>query len=378
MKRLLTIIVGFTMLCMSTASYAASDTVGTAYDESASALQQAGIVQGYEDGSIRPFGILSRAEAVKTAVLAREDWHSEVEWHRANVSPLPLFADTPIHTWYTPYLEVAVKHGIIAGYPDGYLRPDAPISTSEAVAMAVRTLQTPLQSQIRTSPYIENASDQWYTPFVNAVIEKNAVMHGQQLSLNAAMLRGQFFDMLYRLREVQIHKLTAYAGPEPSPGAIAPVFVADSRSQASGAFSISIPSLGISSLTVTHPSDPSTQKGVLKPLAVGVGHLFDYPGQGGKILIYGHSSGYPWDTSSYTKIFRTINKLAIGDQIYVAYNGKSYVYQVSKKKTVDAKDTSSFKPNGTEELILYTCWPPDSIAQRYLVFATPVQNVAQQ
>ncbi len=140
-------------------------------------------------------------------------------------------------------------------------------------------------------------------------------------------------------------------------------------------FAISIPSLGISDLTITHPGDPTTQKGLLAVLGSGVGHLFSYPGGDGKIMIYGHSSGYAWDVSKFTKIFRKINELNAGDRVYVTYKGKLHVYQVTYKQAVPSNDLKYFSGDG-EELILYTCWPPDSIKERFLVHATPVSDVA--
>ena len=140
-----------------------------------------------------------------------------------------------------------------------------------------------------------------------------------------------------------------------------------------------MPSLGIKDLAVNHPQDPFTSQGVLEVLSRGVGHLFSYPGGGGKIMIYGHSSGYPWDVSQYTKIFRRVNELNPGDPIYVTYDGKLYTYEVTYEQAIDANDTSPFNDNGSgEELILYTCWPPDSIAQRYLVHARKIDAVALQ
>jgi LPXTG-site transpeptidase (sortase) family protein len=149
------------------------------------------------------------------------------------------------------------------------------------------------------------------------------------------------------------------------------------QNAAGKSFALSIPSIGITNLTVTHPTNVTTQKGVLDVLKNGVGHLFSFPGDGGKILVYGHSSSYPWDVSPYTKIFRGINKVNIGDLITVVYEGKTIQYQVSQKKTVLAKDRSEFEPDSNgEELILYTCWPPDSITHRFLVIARPVERVA--
>jgi len=93
-------------------------------------------------------------------------------------------------------------------------------------------------------------------------------------------------------------------------------------------------------------------------------------------MIYGHSSGYPWDVSEYTKVFRKINELTTGERVYVTYEGSLHVYEVSKKQVIDAKDVSPFNDDGTNELILYTCWPRDGIKQRYLVHATEVETVA--
>jgi len=84
--------------------------------------------------------------------------------------------------------------------------------------------------------------------------------------------------------------------------------------------------------------------------------------------------------SEFTKIFRRINELSPGDKVYVTYAGKLHIYQVTHEQTILAKDANkAFQDQGVgEELILFTCWPPDSIAQRYLVHAVPVETVALQ
>jgi LPXTG-site transpeptidase (sortase) family protein len=194
--------------------------------------------------------------------------------------------------------------------------------------------------------------------------------------------------MAYRLSVVRETNVASFSGAEPViAAAIPPVAVTyatvpvSPRSTSTSAlpyasekyFAISIPSIGIQDLTITHPQDPFSKNGILEPLKYGVGHLFGYPGAGGKIMVYGHSSGYPWDLSQYTKIFRQINRLNVGDRVYITYSGSLYTYEVTQKQAVDAADTSPFNDNGNgEELILYTCWPPDSISQRYLVHTLPV------
>ena len=96
---------------------------------------------------------------------------------------------------------------------------------------------------------------------------------------------------------------------------------------------------------------------------------------GGKIMVYGHSSSYPWDISPYTKIFRQVNKLKTGDDVYVTYQGQLYHYTVTDQQQIAPTDNSPFVGSG-EELLLYTCWPPDSTKSRLVIHAAPVQTVA--
>lgn len=139
-----------------------------------------------------------------------------------------------------------------------------------------------------------------------------------------------------------------------------------------GYFAIAVPSLGINDLKISHPTDVNTQQGLLAPLQSGVGHLFSYPGNGGTVLVYGHSSSTSYDVSEFTKIFRKINALKPGDKVYIAYQGKTFPYEVTYSQTVAADDMTAYQKNNGEELILYTCWPPDDVKQRYLVHAKPV------
>lgn len=367
------------------------DTAGTVYDAAFGELSAQGVVRGYSDGLARPGAMLNRAEALKVVVSLQPSLRERVTFYRGNLSPLPLFWDGDQTQWYAPYVEAAFEKSLITGYPDGSLRPGQVLRVEEAVALLMRSVEADRPADgaaARLSPYIENRDAAWYTAVINAAIDRNLIMHRGRLRLGQAITRGQFFDMAYRLSVIRSSGIAAFSGAEPAaPAAVAPVPVAPYVPQpASGSvarsavpyasekfFAVTVPSIGISDLTITHPSDPFSKEGILQPLQFGVGHLFGFPGAGGKIMIYGHSSGYPWDLSQFTKIFRQINRLNIGDRVYITYQGSLYTYEVTQKQAVDAADTSPFNDHGTgEELILYTCWPPDSISQRYLVHALPV------
>lgn len=360
-----------------------SDVSGSGYEDAFAYLAQKGVVQGYRDGSGKPYNSIVRAEAVKVLVSAQADAAERANWYASHMPPIGLFSDVASSDWFAPYVETGFERGMITGYPDGSFRPARLLTVEEAVTLILRSFGEAGQSGANDSQHIENRQGQWYSDYINAAVARNLIQKRGRLRLGAPITRGQFFDIVYRLDSVRTSGAVAFDGGEPagsssSGGGAAPIVIGQPVENASEKFfSISIPDAGIHDLTVTHPADPFTSEGVLAPLQNGVGHLFSYPGGGGKIMVYGHSSGYPWDVSQYTKIFREINRLQPGHKIYVTYDNHLYTYEVTHEEAVDASDTSRFADDGRgEELILYTCWPPDSIAQRYLVHAVPVDQVA--
>lgn len=356
----------------------------------------------------RPNDPLNRAEALKLIVVSQEQHRTRADWFKTHMPPISLFQDVNQSVWYAPYVETGFERRLITGYPDGTFRGGNLLRTEEAVAMLMRAYgETGGSSGFEQSPFIQNRPGEWFTPHINSAIRRNIVMQTRnQMILGTPISRGQFFDMVYRMHTIREQNVASFTGREPLQTASVPrdpivrrpvnnggqinapqpiqaqrppaATTASSHPHASSLpFSVSIPAAGIKDLPIIHPTDPFSSEGVLAPLQHGVGHLFSYPGGGGKIMVYGHSSGYPWDVSQYTKIFREINKLNPGDRIYVTYNSTLYVYEVTFEEAIPAADTSRFNDNGQgEELILYTCWPPDSIAQRYLVHALPVETVA--
>lgn len=363
------------------------DTQGTVYQAAFADLSEQGVIQGYQDGLARPERPLNRAEALKIVLRLQRSTQDRVAHYQGNLPAMPLFWDSDQSQWYAPYVEAAFEKSLITGYPDGSLRPAQMLRVEEAVALLLRSIgkdSAVLGEPADLSPYIENRSGEWFTGVINAAIRSNLVMHVGRLRLGATITRGQFIDMAYRLSAVRESGGAPFSGAEPvapvapwtvvtNPPPDSPIVTTMGPYASEKYFAISIPAIGVTDLAVTHPADPFSKDGILEPLKYGVGHLFGFPGTGGKIMIYGHSSGYPWDLSQYTKIFRQINRLRTGDRVYVTYAGSLYTYEVTRKEAVAASDTTPFNDQGTgEELILYTCWPPDSISQRYLVHALPV------
>ncbi len=354
---------------------------GSGVIEAVGDLQRDGVIDSSPGMDVRLHDPLSRAEALKIILKSQGKYAPELTNIMRNIPELALFPDVEQRAWYAPYVELAFRYKLVTGYPDGFFRPQGSVKVEEAATMLVRSYGFPAQeaSYLSTGD-LRNAEGQWFTNALSVLNLRGAILPGSGLRPGQALTRGQFFSMVYRFRKGRSGASTVgqQGAPQVSPPADAaqgdgpPIRFASQKN-----FAITIPSLGITDLTVTHPDDPFSSKGVLEPLRNGVGHLFSYPGEGSKMMIYGHSSGYPWDISLYTKIFRTINKMKIGSRVYVTYAGKLYVYQVTGKKAVQADDRTPFEPDDNgEELILYTCWPPDSISQRFIVVAMPVETIA--
>ncbi len=383
------------LLLLPLAGSAASfyDVAGTPYDEAYAYLVQEGVVQGV-NGAGLPNNTINRAEALKVVMDIDPVSRARVQYYASHMPPLPLFRDIDQSSWIAPYIEAAFADGLITGYPDGTFHPEYPVRTEEAIALLLRANQKS-SVMLATAQLPQDSGDHWYVGYINDAKQKNLFSPSDTLYMGYALTRGQFFNIAYRLASIQKRKLTEFPGPSgsmpadsgttpiisnpttmpvdaPATTTATPVVQASSSSE-STYFAISLPSINILDLKIARPDDPFTSEGILAPLKYGVGNLFGYPGSGTKVMIYGHSSGYPWDISQYTKVFRGINKLNVGDRVYVNYHGTVYTYEVTLKETVDASDMSRFQGDG-EELILYTCWPPDSIKQRYLVHATPVSE----
>jgi LPXTG-site transpeptidase (sortase) family protein len=368
-------------------AFAYSDVGGTRYAPAYALLQQKGALDASQPSG-RPFDALNRAEALKVLLTLQDRYRTRVDWYRQHLSSLPLFVDLRSTDWFDPYVEAGYEAGIITGYPDRTFRASEGITAEQAIALVMRAYGMPTNGE---------AGADWYTGYIQAALAKNLVYAGESLYVGQNITRGQFFDLIYRMETINANHQTAFvdpqvqtpvtvtqpsvpANPHPTqPSSSQPAQPAQPASLAQygsqKAFAITIPKLGITDLSISHPKDTLSSAGLLAVLKTGVGHLFSYPGRGGKIMIYGHSSSYSWDVSKYTKIFSRVNQLKAGDKVYVTYNGTLYVYQVTTQQTISPTDIKPFQGKG-EELILFTCWPVGTAKTRLLVHAMPVTTVA--
>lgn len=114
---------------------------GQWYNNAVSTMTRAGIVNGYPDGTFRPNAPITRAEMAKIIALF------------AKLEPsAERFPDTAGH-WAEPYIRLAAGSGWIEGYPDGTFRPNQSITRAETVTMIDRVLERVPKDESRLLPH---------------------------------------------------------------------------------------------------------------------------------------------------------------------------------------------------------------------------------
>ena len=99
-------------------------------------LRLMGVLDGYGDGSFRPYATLTRAQFCKMAVYVM-DGADEL----GRYSTVTIFPDVKPSHWAASYINMAAKgKGIIAGYADGKFHPDQTVTVGQAVTILLRLL----------------------------------------------------------------------------------------------------------------------------------------------------------------------------------------------------------------------------------------------
>ena len=96
-----------------------------------STLTNMGIIDGYQDGTFRPYGKITRAQFAKMAVGFFETTKEAYKGY---------FTDVPEEAWYTGYVEAAARVGLVQGFDNGTFQPDTNITRAQACVIVNRAL----------------------------------------------------------------------------------------------------------------------------------------------------------------------------------------------------------------------------------------------
>ena len=148
-----------------------------------------GIVSGYSDGTFRPDANVTRAQFAKMLSGAM-DWQTQAPTR-------PSFSDVQAGHWAYGYIEAAVAHGVLSGYPDGTFRPDANVTRAQVAKMIAIARGWTMESPAEQS-FIDVGATNWARDFA-AMVSAADVMSGYTdgtFRPNAPATRAQIAKIL--------------------------------------------------------------------------------------------------------------------------------------------------------------------------------------
>ncbi len=158
----------------------------------------AGVVNGYADGTFKPYMPINRVEVLKVMLMA-----SGLDLNTDN-SGTAGFVDVTPWAWYMGYIKTAMTYGIFSGDQYGNTaRPADTVNRSEALKLAFESLKASGRytlDECNYAPYPDVSLGNWYTKYVCASQSYGLVdVPGGIFEPSKLSTRGEVIMMLYRL-----------------------------------------------------------------------------------------------------------------------------------------------------------------------------------
>ncbi len=140
-----------------------------------SVLTEIGAIEGYPDGTFRPDRTVNRAEFLKIVFLS----HPEVVATASDADNC--FPDVRASDWFSRYVCLAQRRGIVSGYPDGRFRPANDVNYVEALKM--------LETLFGYDPYPVTGSP-WYAQYVEEANQRGLLL-SPSVAFDHKLTRGE-------------------------------------------------------------------------------------------------------------------------------------------------------------------------------------------
>ncbi len=156
-------------------------------------LAEKGIINGYPDGSFRPYNSVNRVEALKLIF--------EAVGKKLSLGRLP-FKDVDENAWYSKYLYTAYKKEVVNGHPDGTFKPSDTVNKAEFFKMLLNTYRIDVDDDVKQDPYTDVPKNAWFAPYIAKAKELGLIDEGTTaLKPETGMSRGDVATAIYRLIE---------------------------------------------------------------------------------------------------------------------------------------------------------------------------------
>lgn len=160
--------------------------------EAINELAKSKTINGYEDGSFNPSGLITRAEFIKIVVSLAKTELSESS-----------FSDVPADAWYNSYVGAAQKAGIAQG-ADGKFNPESSITRQDAAVILYRILTDDNTAFEEETKFADDADVAEYAKAAVSALGSikviNGYENGQFLPLGN-ITRAEAAQMLYKAKK---------------------------------------------------------------------------------------------------------------------------------------------------------------------------------
>lgn len=159
-------------------------------------LVEKGLVQGYQDNTVKPDQPINRAEALKVIMEGMPKTENDTIKGNSDLN----FSDLFESDWYYDHVMEAVNQGLIQGYEDQTFRGVNTISLAEALKIILLAFDIKLTEQ--------NEDMKWYEPYTTAALERRLIELNKDglVHPETKLSRGELFEIMYRLMYIRENK----------------------------------------------------------------------------------------------------------------------------------------------------------------------------
>lgn len=154
------------------------------YEEAIEYLYDAGIIDGYPDGTFKPDKTINRAELLKIII---ESNYNENDY--ASYEDISCFPDVAGNLWFSKYVCYAKSRGIVEGYPDGTFKSAREVNLIESLKIMYEGIGMAVDNPNAVFKF------KYYSPAMLAGYIPEELRGG----FEEIMTRGQVSEIIYRI-----------------------------------------------------------------------------------------------------------------------------------------------------------------------------------
>lgn len=191
MKKLLAMVLALVMtlsLAVSANAFKDDKSISDDYAEAVAVLNGMGVFKGYEDGSFKPTGDITRAEV--SAIVYRVYTQDVKDAKASMYATYNKFSDMAGAGWAQGYIGYCANAELVKGYPDGTFKPSGKVTGYEVLAMILRAVGYDKNGEF--------SGADWALHVAQTAQQAGVLKNVKGIDLNAAASRELVAELLFR------------------------------------------------------------------------------------------------------------------------------------------------------------------------------------